>query len=93
MIYLPFSTLPPAPAGQFLFKLPPRFLMPAVPSAFVPMASVVGTEPQPITASVVVHPIRGAATTTQNAIDLFEVMKSRKGRRTTVIASQLEPNK
>ena len=29
---------------------------------------------------------------TQNAVDLFEVMEAREGRRATVIASQLEPN-
>lgn len=29
---------------------------------------------------------------TQNAIDLFEIMEAREGRRSTLIASQLEPN-
>lgn len=29
---------------------------------------------------------------TQNSVDLFEVMEAREGRRATVIASQLEPN-
>ena len=29
---------------------------------------------------------------TQNAIDLFEIMEAREGRCATVIASQLEPN-
>ena len=30
--------------------------------------------------------------TTQNSIDLFEIMEAREGRRATIIASQLEPN-
>lgn len=30
--------------------------------------------------------------TTQNAVDLFEVMEAREGRRATIVASQLEPN-
>lgn len=29
---------------------------------------------------------------TQNAVDLFEIMEAREGRRSTLIASQLEPN-
>ena len=29
---------------------------------------------------------------TQNAIDLFEIMEAREGRCATIIASQLEPN-
>ena len=29
---------------------------------------------------------------TQNSVDLFEIMEAREGRRATVIASQLEPN-
>ncbi len=29
---------------------------------------------------------------TQNAIDLLEIMEAREGRRSTLIASQLEPN-
>ena len=29
---------------------------------------------------------------TQNAVDLFEIMEAREGRRATIIASQLEPN-
>ena len=30
--------------------------------------------------------------TTQNAVDLFEIMEAREGRAATLIASQLEPN-
>ena len=29
---------------------------------------------------------------TKNAVDLFEIMEAREGRRATLIASQLEPN-
>ena len=29
---------------------------------------------------------------TQNSVDLFEIMEAREGRRATVFASQLEPN-
>ena len=29
---------------------------------------------------------------TQNAVELFEIMEAREGRRATVVASQLEPN-
>lgn len=41
---------------------------------------------------LIVDDFRTTPIATQNAVDLFEIMEAREGRRGTIIASQLEPN-